>query len=140
VAQFSGNIRTGPNINTYIYANPNYNAYLSIPFTVTNNVPTIIVGTRQGPTLYIRLNGSNTTSSNWGIDYPVAGAQGNNWVFYIGTDAYDTFFPGYIHEIIHYNRALVTSDIQRVEGYLAWKWSIQSNLISNHPFRYLPPY
>ena len=140
MAQFGGNIRTGASIQKYDYVNPNYNSYLALPFTVTNNVPTIIVGTRQGPTIYIRLNGSNTTSSNNGIDYPVAGAGGTNWNFFIGNNGYNEFYAGYIHEILHYNRALVTSDIQRVEGYLAWKWSIQSNLISNHPFRYLPPY
>ena len=51
-----------------------------------------------------------------------------------------TYWTGYIGEVIIYNAALSTSQRQAVEGYLAWKWGIESvstkNLITTHPFYY----
>ncbi len=42
----------------------------------------------------------------------------------------------FIGEIIAYNKSLTTAERQQVEGYLAWKWGVQNNLLSVHPFRY----
>jgi hypothetical protein len=44
----------------------------------------------------------------------------------------------YIFEIVYYQSVLSTSDRQQIEGYLAWKWGLQSNLPSSHPYRYAP--
>ena len=44
------------------------------------------------------------------------------------------YFDGNIYEIIIVNRQLSQVETQLIEGYLAWKWNIQSNLPSNHPF------
>ena len=44
------------------------------------------------------------------------------------------FFNGTISEVLIYNRALSTSERQRVEGYLAWKWRINSSLPSTHNY------
>jgi hypothetical protein len=41
---------------------------------------------------------------------------------------------GEISEIIMFNRLLSTSDRQTVEGYLAWKWGLQSTLPASHPY------
>ena len=41
---------------------------------------------------------------------------------------------GYMSEIILYNKALNTTDRQKIEGYLAWKWGIQGNLPTSHPY------
>jgi len=41
---------------------------------------------------------------------------------------------GYFSEIIVYNKALTTSDREKIEGYLAWKWGIQSTLPSTHTY------
>jgi hypothetical protein len=45
-----------------------------------------------------------------------------------------------INEIIVYNTNLSTSQRQAIEGYLAWKWGLQTvstkNLITTHPFYY----
>jgi hypothetical protein len=49
-----------------------------------------------------------------------------------------------VAEIIHYNDSITTTQRQQVEGYLAWKWGLQANLPSSHPystFQYMPhPY
>jgi hypothetical protein len=48
-------------------------------------------------------------------------------------------FTGNMGEIIAYDAALSTGDRQAVEGYLAWKWGLQGNLNSSHPYRNSPP-
>jgi len=42
---------------------------------------------------------------------------------------------GNIAEILVYNNILTTGERQQVEGYLAWKWGLQSNLANNHPYK-----
>jgi len=42
-------------------------------------------------------------------------------------------------EIVLYNVVLSTTNIQKIEGYLAWKWGLQANLPSNHPHKSAPP-
>jgi len=48
-------------------------------------------------------------------------------------------WDGSIGEIILYRTALSTSDRQRVEGYLAWRWGLVGNLPPSHPYRNRPP-
>lgn len=50
-----------------------------------------------------------------------------------------TDFEGGIAEAILFNRALSQEDYQRVEGYLAWKWGLQSFLPTVHPARFQNP-
>jgi hypothetical protein len=45
----------------------------------------------------------------------------------------------YIYEVNIYNQALTPFDRQKVEGYLAWKWGLQSQLPTTHPFRVAAP-
>jgi hypothetical protein len=42
-------------------------------------------------------------------------------------------------DFILYDGALQTSEIQQVEGYLAWKWGLRGNLPTTHPFYNSPP-
>jgi hypothetical protein len=41
---------------------------------------------------------------------------------------------GLICEVFIYNSALTTAQRQQVEGYLAWKWGLQTSLSNIHPF------
>ena len=50
-----------------------------------------------------------------------------------------TAFLGYIGEIISYPSALSILNQQKVEGYLAWKWGIQSELTPQSLWKYTPP-
>jgi hypothetical protein len=45
----------------------------------------------------------------------------------------------YIAEVLTYNRQLGLAERQQVEGYLAWKWALNSSLATSHPYRYVPP-
>ena len=45
----------------------------------------------------------------------------------------------HVCEIIAYNRALGTTDRQMIEGYLAWKWGMTTQLPNGHPYQKFPP-
>ena len=107
-----------------------------ISYTTPSNLPSVIVFTRQGGNTIGRVNGSNTVNSNFPNIIPFGGS----FNYILGYDTNGNYYNGSLHEIIQYNVSLQTSDIQRVEGYMAWKWGFQSNLINTHPFRFLPPY
>ena len=49
------------------------------------------------------------------------------------------YFDGNIGEVILFNKTLSNDERQQVEGYLAWKWGLQANLPSTHPFKLFPP-
>jgi hypothetical protein len=46
---------------------------------------------------------------------------------------------GFISEILIYRATLNTTQIQQVEGYLAWKWGLVGRLPASHPFKNSPP-
>ena len=47
-------------------------------------------------------------------------------------------WPGHLCEIIIYNRSITTTERQKVEGYLAYKWGLRSSLPANHPYKNIP--
>ena len=47
---------------------------------------------------------------------------------------------GYIFETIVFNSAVSTTNRQKLEGYLAWKWGFNSSLPVNHPYYSTPIY
>ena len=133
----SGNYRVGLNGGSYGIVAPGFLSNIN-SITILCNVPTIIVGTKQGDNFNVRFNGSNTSLSNYSIEGVIANS--NAYTLYMGNDGFGGYCPLIMYEMLHYRNALQTSDIQRVEGYLAWKWGLQNNLINTHPFRFLPPY
>jgi hypothetical protein len=92
--------------------------------------------------IYSRLNGTQTYSaSNSGtIDYTgqtnrsaIGGVQrGDNWT------SPDFYLRGSIKELIVVDGATV-ADVQKIEGYLAWKWSLVDNLPISHPYKTAAP-
>ena len=132
----TGNYRVALNGGSYTMTAPG--AFVNTnTIDVLCNVPTIIVGTRQGGNLNVRFNGNNTSLSNYSDNILTYGIAYN---LYIGNDGFGGYCPLIMYEFFHYRVALQILDIQRLEGYLAWKWGLQSNLINTHPFRYVPPY
>jgi hypothetical protein len=62
-------------------------------------------------------------------------------VTYLGVDATNPIFyyVGYVMEVLIYNKVLTTTERQQVESYLAWKWSLQASLPSDHAYKFAPP-
>ena len=85
--------------------------------------------------LYYTDGGTNTNSATWTAAF-------NFNQYRLGSDQIP-FVPqelqGYIAEVIVYSSALSQADRQRLEGYLAWKWGLETNLPITHPFRTNPP-
>jgi hypothetical protein len=85
---------------------------------------------------------TNTISLNGGTAVS-GGAPGftAGRVTYLGVDATNSFYHyvGYGMEILFYNSVLSINDRQKVEGYLAHKWGIQSSLPAGHPYKTAPP-
>jgi hypothetical protein len=48
-------------------------------------------------------------------------------------------YDGFMNEVIVYNQAYTTDQRQQMEGYLAWKWGLQTSLPANHPYKLWPP-
>lgn len=48
--------------------------------------------------------------------------------------------PGiYLGEMCYYTTNLNTSEVEQMEGYLAWKWSLTANLPPTHPYKNTAP-
>jgi hypothetical protein len=56
-----------------------------------------------------------------------------------GSGYVGNYWNGNICEIIVYSSDLTSRERQQVEGYLAWKWGIQSSLPSTHTYYKFPP-
>ncbi len=89
----------------------------------------------SGSTLYPYVTGNaqgtkGTSSTSSFTNLNIGGANGA----YSGQPWY-----GDIGEILVFNSYLSDSNRQIIEGYLAWKWGIQSQLPSNHPYKNAAP-
>jgi hypothetical protein len=54
-------------------------------------------------------------------------------------DVFINNFDGKLAELLFFSTPLSTSDRQMLEGYLAWKWGMTSELPSAHPYKTNPP-
>ena len=102
------------------------------------STPFIAQSSHNSNLMYIGLNGTLTPSSQ------SSGQTGNfNLTSYgIGTNTNTgdaTYWAGYLAEVIYYTGVLTTTQRQQVEGYLAWKWGLQSLLPAGHPYKNAPP-
>ena len=50
----------------------------------------------------------------------------------------DTYTNLFLSEIIFFNSVITSQHQQLIEGYLCWKWGIQNNLPTGHPYRFIP--
>ena len=87
----------------------------------------------QNASYLFNYNGSTTGSSASSFNGPLTGLVINTGGSPGETSDCD------IAEIILYNTQFITSQVQLVEGYLAWKWGLQGNLPANHPYKNAPP-
>ena len=85
--------------------------------------------------MYINATSFFTTASNsvgWRSPQPMIGKGAR-------TGGGENYLDGWLAELIFVNEALSTSDRQKLEGYLAYKWGLQSVLPGGHPYKSTPP-
>ena len=143
---FNLNSRDGSQINyernngsTYTTFNTTANAFLG---ELIVNGTGSAVGNISGTTSYIYANGSQVTisgvsaGSNFFVSHLRLGSAARSA---FNNDYNDSTLQGNISEMILFPRVLTTTEFQQLEGYLAWKWGIQTSLPANHPNLYSPP-
>lgn len=119
-----------------------YNTY--IIYVIGHSISNTVLST-------YRINGTSYESTPpviWGYE-PTTYYNGTFWLYpfwlYTG-DPYNPFItPGLLYSIMEtaeyiiYDKDLSFSEVEKIEGYLAAKWGLQSSLPETHAFRRVPP-
>ena len=122
---------------TSVYSNGDYSNFLSGTYpqsTTTELIPITIVeitiSAQNAVKLFMNgaLNAQNSFNTTRGTNLTRIQIGGRYWAF-----------TGRIYEVILYNSVLAEAPRQQVEGYLAWKWGLQSKLPDNHPYKNTKP-
>jgi len=98
--------------------------------TIPKNVQNLLMIQYTNTNGYVWLNGTlnfTVTTSPFTRTGCSFGKRGGN------------FMNGYYYEILYFSSILSLTDQQRMEGYLAWKWALQANLPSSHPYKNAAP-
>jgi hypothetical protein len=93
-----------------------------------------VVSSRTGNTV-ITIDGYGNT--NTGTASGNATSLSSNSITYIGRDQ-TTYWNSGIGEILMYNTTINSTIQQTIEGYLAWKWGLQTNLPTLHNALQIP--
>jgi hypothetical protein len=132
------NTTTGFSFNTPIELASNGSGTVSPDNTNLNITMYSIATQNNGANVF--KNGSRTVLINRNM-----GLNGNSIGILLGSgtnggiNTLSEQFNGYMGEVVLFFSTLTVSQQQQVEGYLAWKWGLQGNLPSNHPFKLFPP-
>ena len=115
-----------------------YNASYAQTISITD--PLLIGASWASGTVFttdVRHNGSTVTRSG-GTDYTVdTTGSGVSRIGY--AQAQSKYFDGLLGELIFVSAALDTANKQKIEGYLAHKWGLVTNLPSDHPYKHSLP-
>jgi hypothetical protein len=103
----------------------------TVAVNTETNVMYSLIESQSTTTLTGRQNGSQFATKRFTFDIGTSYAG-------IGSFFAAYSFSGYISEILVFNTTL-TTDLYRIEGYLAWKWGLQKSLPSDHPYVFFPP-
>jgi hypothetical protein len=112
-------------------------AQVGSPFIVNANYS----AAANGNTLFMRYNGDSSVVTTQNVATAPTTTATN---FFIGSDGFTSVittntWTGRISEVLMYNVQLTVAQQAQVEGYLAWKWNLVSNLPVTHPYKYSPP-
>jgi len=124
---------------------PDGNAYsVNAPFSpgatitnVMNTTSTLLYNMNyiyNSSTGTLRLNGTNYASSFGGTPVPSGALT-------LSSTGWGDVANVRLYEVITFTgaTALTVPQQQQIEGYLAWKWGLQGNLPSNHPYKSAAP-
>lgn len=80
----------------------------------------------------------NSPIGSWNILF-VRFASAQTTGIGISDPFYSRYYNGYIGDFIFFGTSYTSTEQQKTEGYLAWKWGLQGNLPSNHPYKSATP-
>jgi hypothetical protein len=108
-------------------------------YTGSTNVygPKFVSAWRTGSSHYVAESGTITGSNIGTASNSLAALPAQRFNIGFGEDA--RYFTGAISEFIIYNTAITNAQIYQIEGYLAWKWGIQSQLPNTHSYYLAAP-
>jgi len=120
-------------MNFGLQGNPSLNIY-NLPLEISTKIWSFTF--TSSPSAYRQsayLNGNFLTANNasgyvGGGPNCIGSPDGSG-----GNQIYNNYV-GKMREILAYRSDMTTSDRQKVEGYLAWKWGLQSSLPTSHPY------
>jgi hypothetical protein len=115
----------------------NNNSTTQLSYTLNSMVLYSCTMTNGNAMFMQQTNTTGTTSLTY--TEPVTTINTNNAPIWVGRSDTNESINSYIYEIVYYRRVLSLSERQQVEGYLAWKWGLQSNLPSTHPYAKFRP-
>jgi hypothetical protein len=119
-----------------LFTSYNYNINLSV---TQKNLCRMVVQPSAGNWFpRASLNGGTLSGIQGRINTNTAFGEFGNQSFYNGSAVWNSPF-GEVSEVIVFPSTLVDSNRFQVEGYLAWKWGIESLLPSNHIYKNAPP-
>jgi hypothetical protein len=136
----SGNIALGYNAATVtVQTLRSYNTattFFGPSLNLVANTPTILFWAwYAGNMVYFSCNGTTLLSSAQGTYYNSASTDSQ---FFIGNDGgFGAQFT--LGELVMYNQYGETPFRNLIEGHLAWKWGLQTNLPAYHPYYYSSP-
>jgi hypothetical protein len=98
----------------------------------TGGTTAMVTGQVAGSQANISLNGGTSTASGG----TGSGGFRSGTTTYLGVDGTtpNFYYVGYAMEIIIYDTVLSDAQVKAVEGYLACKWGLQSQLPATHPY------
>ena len=112
-----------------LYDNVSFSPSLEFPIGTTNLINYTANSRSQSS---LSLFGSNfsvaTTGTPLNIPSTIGSDIGNNFIY-----------GGTINEFLVFSPNLKLQERQRVEGYLAWKWNLNQDLSTSHPYHSIPP-
>ena len=100
---------------------------ISLMVGTNNNTGSGVLSYVNGASAGAAKNGSTSTNFT------------NPTIGYLPGNGGSQYWNGFIAELIVYNSVLTTPQRQFVEGYLSWKWALQSNLPILHPYYSVAP-
>jgi hypothetical protein len=114
----------------------NDNSVMNLAFTVDSPVIYYGIMSNRFTTFFSQTNTGGTTTVSGNVGATIVPASIPTWVGQSRIQA--EAVRSYISEIIYYQRVLTTFEQQQVQGYLAWKYNLQTFLPSTNPYRNFP--
>ncbi len=143
---FIGSSGTGTNQTLHIrYINTTslHFAYYGNDLTSAGTIPAFTTADAQ-PTRVLTFSQLSTGRTTYVNSTSIAADTNNTLITgwstpMIGQSFGGSYYTGRMREILIYTGQLTTLQRQQVEGYLGWKWGIQTSLPSAHPYYSVSP-